>query len=74
MSVADRLDVCAITDWINERIRQAVAAEREACALVAMKEGYPQWDDDVPQRHRDSWEHCANVIAIAIRSRTEGTE
>lgn len=57
---------------IQVEIEEAVAEEREACALVAMKEGYPEWDEDIPQRHRDSWEQCALRIMSAIRSRTEG--
>ena len=58
----------AMTAWKIVHLR----AERAACALVAKKEGYPEWDEDIPQRHRDSWEQCALRIMSAILSRTEG--
>jgi len=38
----------AMTAWKIVHLR----AERAACALVAKKEGYPEWDEDIPQRHR----------------------
>jgi len=65
-------------DFPNEReefehaiataIREARNEALEEAAGVAIAEGYPAWEPDIPEQHKNAWEQCANRIASRIRA------
>lgn len=54
-------------EWINDRIRTAMAAEREACVLACEETGkHPSslWEE------AGCWTHASETCAFAIRMRS----
>jgi hypothetical protein len=62
----------SVHDDLRDRIAEALAAERDACAKIADDlHGTP---DENPTRFIDGWEAACREIAQAIRTgRSEGT-